>query len=427
MSEKGTLRAWGENRYGELGDGTTTTREEPTEIGVRKWVRLAASYRAHSFGIDENRHLYGWGLGAYGRLGNGHTDDKHEPTQTGIGIAWLAVAAGDGHSVALTVDGKLYTTGSNRWGQVGVGESGRDENYLPIHKTSWTQVCSESTVEGVPDKWKAIAAGYNHTVGISADGELFTWGENRYGELGNGTSGWDTEVDTPSQIGTDTDWDTVVSCTHHNLALKENGELWAWGSNRFGQLGNGESGGTSPYYLVENSPIQIGEDTDWEMVAVGGGHSLALKGERKLYAWGANGIGQLGDGTTTSKSTPTAIGNDEWKTIDAGGWHSLGVKEDGDIYTWGRNGEYQLGDGTTNAKNEPDKIDGKDGVIVAGGGRYSLGVFDALPWTPPTDGLNIWAKIGPAWKKDDTWVKKGAGWKSVTGVWVKKGAEWKVN
>jgi alpha-tubulin suppressor-like RCC1 family protein len=147
----------------------------------------------------------------------------------------------------------------------------------------------------------------------------------------------------------------VASGAGHSLALKSDGTLWAWGGNSHGQLGDGTR-------ADKTIPVRIGKDAKWVAIAVGRDHSLALKSDGTLWAWGKNSHGQLGDGTKVDKNIPVRVGKDTtWFAIEAGDLHSVGLKSDNTLWAWGSNSHGQLGDGTTIDKTAPVQI-GKDGV-----------------------------------------------------------------
>jgi alpha-tubulin suppressor-like RCC1 family protein len=160
---------------------------------------------------------------------------------------------------------------------------------------------------------------------------------------------------------------TVASGAGHSLALKPDGGLWAWGSNSQGQLGDNLT-------TDKAAPVRIGKDTKWVAISAGLNHSLALKSDGTLWAWGNNSDGQLGDGTKVNKTAPVRIGKDaKWIAIEAGNHHSVGLKSDGTLWAWGQNTHGQLGDGTTAGRTAPVRA-GKDSDWA----RVSAGAFHTV-------------------------------------------------
>ncbi|MDR0311584.1 MAG: RCC1 repeat-containing protein, partial [Acidobacteriota bacterium] len=173
---------------------------------------------------------------------------------------------------------------------------------------------------------------------------------------------------------------------HHTLVLRSDGSLWAWGSNYDGQLGNDKIG----WDVISNVPVRVESDTNnWKAVSAGGApsgdsYTLALKSDGSLWAWGNNSSGQFGNGTTTSSNIPVKAGTDtSWKTISAGGSHALALKTDGSLWAWGGNSSGQLGDGTTTVKNTPFRVLTDTGwKAISAGDHHSLAL--------KTDG-SLWA------------------------------------
>ena len=218
-------------------------------------------------------------------------------------------------------------------------------------------------------RWMRVASGRNHTLAINSRGELYAWGANDNGQLGIGTviPRGESEL-TPQRVGSDSDWKAISGGKDHSLALKSDGTLYAWGKNDRGQLGIGGTGS-------ETTPRQVGNAGDWKTIAAGGNHSLALKIDGTLYSWGSNGFGQLGNGenganltdTSKDKTAPIQIGIDrDWQTISAGEYSSAALRDTGELYTWGQNGAGQLGLGDTTDRNRPTRVSTGWKTISAG-------------------------------------------------------------
>ena len=224
------------------------------------------------------------------------------------------------------------------WGYGGQGALG--QNNLTYY-SSPVQV-------GALKNWSVVSAGSNYCLAIKTDGSLWAWGNGGSGRLGDGTA---VDKSSPIQIGSLTNWASVSAGNLHSLAVKTDGTLWAWGSNVQGELGDGTATGKS-------SPIQIGSLTNWSKVSAGrNSFSLAVKTNGTLWAWGYNIDGMLGDGTTTTRSSPVQIGSlTNWASVSACNAYSFGIKTDGTLWAWGNNRQGQLGFGNTYYYSSPGQV-----------------------------------------------------------------------
>ncbi len=197
--------------------------------------------------------------------------------------------------------------------------------------------------------WQSVDAGENHTLAIKTDGSLWSWGSNNFFKLGYDTpSGINPN---PVRIGTSNDWFLISAGKWHSAAIKTDGTLWAWGYNYFGQIGQG-NGGTNN--AIVGQPTQIGSDTNWQSVSVGTNYTLAIKNDGTLWGTGTNQSGELGIGSPIAAVFMTQIGTDaNWKQVSAGGQVSLGLKLDGTLWSWGTG---YLGNGNTTTSNIPIQL-----------------------------------------------------------------------
>lgn len=228
--------------------------------------------------------------------------------------------------------GQLWLRGYNGYGQIG--------DNTATNKSSPVQTITFAT------NWSSVA-GKRHTVAIKTDGSLWCWGANSYGQLGDNTG---TSKSSPVQtITRGVNWSSVACGYAHTVATKTDGTLWTWGLNNNGQLGNNTSTSTS-------SPIQtIAGGNNWSFVACGYRHTAAIKTDGTLWTWGANSYGQLGDNSSSSKSSPvqTVTFGTNWSKVACGDGLTIATKTDGTLWCWGRGSEGQLGDNASSTKSSP--------------------------------------------------------------------------
>jgi alpha-tubulin suppressor-like RCC1 family protein len=346
----GTAWAWGINAYGQLGDGTMTTRRTPVQISSLSAVVAAAAGQSHSLALKSDGTVWTWGGNEYGQLGDGTTIDRFAPVQA-LGLSGVqAVAAGLYHNMAVKADETAWVWGQNRYGQLGDGTT--------TQRNSPVQVSSLSSVVAV-----AAGGGFNkaHSLALKSDGTVWAWGSNSNSQLGDGMVV--AQRDFPLPVSGLPSVVAAAAGFGHNLTLKADGTVWAWGYSYDGQVGDGTFPGQ------QDTPVQVLT----EVVAVGAGssHSLAVKSDGTVWTWGDNGSGQLGLGTTTIRSRPTQVSDLSGVVAVTGGQrHSLAVKSDGTLWSWGNNGYGQLGDGTTTVRKTPVQVSGPSGLIAVAAGQF---------------------------------------------------------
>ena len=333
LKSDGTVWTWGDNNNGELGDGTTTDRHTPAQVGGLTGVVAVAGEARSTTALKSDGTVWAWGLNEFGELGNGTTIDWHTPVQVG---GWLtnivAIAGGVEHTIALKSDGTVWTWGENGQGELGDGT--RTNRYTPV------QVVGLRDVIG-------IAGGGQFTAALKSDGTVWTWGDNGYGTLGDGTG---VTRFTPVQVAGLTGVIAIACGEYHMLALKSDGTVWAWGQNHEGQLGDGTT-------MNRWAPVQVVGLTSVIGIAGGVVHTIALKSDGTVWTWGDNGYGQLGDGTTTTRYTPVQVGGLTGViAVGSGGWDTIALKPGGTVWIWGYNDSGQLGDGTTTDRHIPVQV-----------------------------------------------------------------------
>lgn len=184
--------------------------------------------------------------------------------------------------------------------------------------------------------WESVSVGEGHVLGIKTDGTLWSWGNNNMGQLGNGTVDWISPF--PEQVGTATTWATVHSGVIHCFGIKDDGTLWAWGSNEKGKLGIG----TITLEMSAN-PLQVGIST-WKMVSTGINFTIGIRANGTLWGWGENQYGTVGNGSSVDQAAPVLIdASTNWKMTSSSTFRTLAIKEDGTLWGWGSNNGNRLG------------------------------------------------------------------------------------
>jgi alpha-tubulin suppressor-like RCC1 family protein len=334
LKPDGTVYAWGDNTYGQMGNGVSGgVQLMPVQVAGLTGIKAIAAGGHHTLVVKSDNTVWGWGRNTSGQLGDRSFTNRSTPVQAWQLTGVIAIAAGETHSLALKSDNTVYVWGGNGNGQLGLNDqNNRDQ---PAKITSLTGIL-------------AIAAGWNHSLAFPSTG-VRAWGSNSHGQIGNGTSGGNQL--TPVQVsGPLTGVKALAAGGTHSLAVLTDGTARAWGRNDLGQLGNGNN-------TNQPSPVTVSGLTT--VVALDGGldHSLASRTDGTALSWGANGSGQLGDGSTTPRNAPWQLaGLANMVGLSAGGSHSLGLDQAGVVWAWGGNSSGQLGDGTQANRLSPVSI-----------------------------------------------------------------------
>lgn len=254
-----------------------------------------------------------------------------------------------------------------------------------------------SVVGGFTD-WCRVSAGGLHSLGLRTNGTLWAWGFNGNGQLGDGAT--TSRLSPVSVIGGFCDWCQVSAGMRHSIGLRTNGTLWAWGCNAFGELGINCTTSFS-------SPVSVISGFTWCQVSAGTNFNLAIRNDGTLWAWGWGYCGVLGQGTTvTSRSSPVSVvgGFNDWCQISAGCAHSLGIRTNGTLWGWGSTGQGRVGDNNEAVcKSSPVSVVGgfTDWCCVSAGGEHSMGLrTNGTLWS--------WGRNGTGALGDGTTVNKSS-------------------
>ncbi|HEX2911096.1 MAG TPA: hypothetical protein VH186_09835 [Chloroflexia bacterium] len=345
----GVVWGWGDGSYGDLCNGTNSQKTRPADLNLTGVKQVVGAFHSTIF-IKDDGTVWTCGLNEAGQLGNGTFTDSQVPVKVSNLTQIKAVAGGVNgeHVLALRNDGTVWAWGGNSYGELGDGTT--TNRNTPVQVTGLSQVT-------------AIAVSNNNSYALKSDGTVWAWGLVYY--LGTGTIG-DSHV--PIQVTTLSNITALAAGSFHVLALKSDGTVWSWGSNNQQQLGYDSS---SP-----KGPAQVPGLSGVKAVAAGSAFSVVLKIDGTVWSWGQNDRGQLGLGSVfnSTKTPQQAQGNlASVASISAGADHTLALKTDGTVWAWGYNAFGQLGNNTNTNSSLPLQIQGIQNVrTIVSGGAHSL-------------------------------------------------------
>ncbi len=287
LHSDGTVWAWGNNMFGQLGNGSTNEARVPVQVSGLSSITSLGGRGYHTLAIKADGTAWAWGWNAQGELGNGATNATTVPVEVAGLTNPVAVSGGYHYSIALMRDGTVYQWGHGRV----IGNS-----FTPVQVSGLSNVA-------------AISGGWDHALALTSNGTVWAWGKNGVGELGDGTT---TDRAAPVPITSLSNIMMVSGGDWHSAALGTDGTVWKWGRNDVGQLGNGTADGAGNY-VPHPLPARIQFDNSGAgfsnvvKVAARDWHNIALKADGSVWQWGANDQGQCGDNTTNDRWRPVMV------------------------------------------------------------------------------------------------------------------------
>jgi uncharacterized protein YjdB/alpha-tubulin suppressor-like RCC1 family protein len=281
IASGGHVLCWGENKAGQLGDGTTTGREAAAPIKSDQTFSALAAGTQHTCGIAGGK-AWCWGDNGSGQLGDGSTNGRSTPVQVKQIKDVVSIAAGQKHSCAVVASGKAYCWGDGFSGQLGYGEL--DQQTEPYEVSD-------------DHKFTQIAVGFEHSCALDAGGKAWCWGSNKVGQLGDGST---DDRRRPKAVSSGETFSAIAAGGSVSCALSSAGQAFCWGANKAGQLGDGSK-------RDQSKPVAVGGGRAFASISVGEGHVCGVTRSGEPVCWGRNDRGQLGDGTTNPADTPAPV------------------------------------------------------------------------------------------------------------------------
>lgn len=344
------LLAWGYGIYGQLGNGAFHNKNHPVKVQLPSGTSITRAVTGYDFSValTSNGSVLTWGDNSYYQLAHGTAiggSDVPVKARLPKGTKIKAVSAGCYHVLALTSGGSVLAWGYNYDGELGNGHSGSaTATPVKVKLPKHTKVVR-------------IAAGCYHSLALTSTGKVLAWGQNSYGELGNGSSGAPKDAPVKVKLPQGVKVHAIAADYADSMALTSTGEVLAWGYNAYGELGNGHSG--SGAYSALPVKVKLPKHTKAVQLASGAYTNAALSSKGSVFTWGYGYDGELGNGTTGVQSdVPVKVSLPTKATaIGFGAYHGVALSSAGAVFTWGDNTYDQLGNGHSGgSKDKPVKV-----------------------------------------------------------------------
>lgn len=349
LTSAGGVKCWGSNQKGELGDGSTTNRLAPVNVsGLTNGVIAIGAGGSHGCAVLDSGGVKCWGFNDHGQVGDGSIANRLTPRDVaGLTSGIVSVEPGETHTCALTDRGAVKCWGANNAGQIGDGST--TDRRTPVN------------VSGLSNGVVALSnGGLFHNCAVTDAGRLKCWGDNRYGQLGDGTT---TNRPSPvDAVGLPASVVAVAAGYWHTCALTRAGAVRCWGLNDNGEVGDGS-------VTVRRKPVDVVGLGNGVVAAISAGihHSCALTRGGGVKCWGFNGYGQVGDGASADRAAPVDVTGltSGVAAVAGGGHHSCALLVGGGARCWGHGVYGQLGDGAGVDRRTPVVAQSFSGLVRA--------------------------------------------------------------
>ncbi len=413
IDSEGYLWGWGHSNHTVFGDNSTKASSVPKKINSTMKFKDVAVSDTHILAIDENDYLYAWGGNDEGELGIGSisTEDIIQPQKIKGNTKFTKVYCDRNSSMAIDIDGNLWSWGS-RLGRLGLENI--TEDVLTPQKVSETI------------KFSKVSIGTGlHRLALDREGNLYSWGYNNFGQLGNGESNSLRDVNVPTKIMNGTKFKEIETGTLYSMAIDVSGNIWTWGANSTGQLGNGTNEST-------NIPTQITTGKVFNKISSGATGltsneaSYAIDSEGHLWSWGNNEHYTLGNGTTERTLEPTKVMEQiTFKEITAGQLYAIGIDTNGNSWSWGYYAYGAKGTGYYAPENKPIRFTGPDYVVTFKDNGQTL-KQESVKFNKPATAPEVPTREGYtlSWDKEYNHIMEDT---IVNAVWTVKEEEYSIS
>jgi alpha-tubulin suppressor-like RCC1 family protein len=324
---------WGFNEFGEIGDGTTTGRLRPVAVAGGLLFRMISVGTNYACGVTTDYRAYCWGFNGDGLLGDGTTINRASPVPVAGGKRFRLVDAGTEHTCGVSYPDNLgYCWGYN--GRGGLGDGTITKRLTPTAVSGGLQ-------------FRQVAAGLEHTCGVTTSDRAYCWGSDSVGQVGDSVSA--AHRLTPTRVKINRRFRQIDAGAGFSCAVTTTGKAFCWGNGRDGQVGDGKD-------FLRYWPVAVAGKHAFGRVTTGERHTCGETTDNRTYCWGSGGIG---DGTITQHLTPALVaGGHFFSQVSAGGDHTCGRTPAAVAYCWGSNEDGEVGDGTTTLRLKPVRVAG---------------------------------------------------------------------